>query len=635
MLIRGQTLVEILLAIALAALMLPALLTGLVASREGKAQQEQRLFATAWGKEAMEAVRSVREAGWAGVATDGVYHPAIVNGKWIIANGVETVDGYTRSIVVAGVYRDSSGSIVTTGGTLDPSTKKITTTVMWVSPKPSSVSSLTYISRYRDNMAYIETTQADFEAGTRVNTTVTNTSGGEVTLGAGGTGNWCEPSLIITAVDLPKNGVANAVTAIQGRVFAGTGDNASGVSFANVEVSNANPPVGTILGTFDGYKTNGGVFGDSSYAYLATDTNSKEIIILDISHTPYSEVGYFDSPGPADSNAVFVLGNSGYMTVGDKLYNFDLSSKNGPRPMMDPDGLTLAGTGTKVYVVGGYAYVTIAGSTSEMQIVSLANPASLAVVGQVEVDPTNVYSGENGQDVFVNSSGTRAYLIVGQNLPIKEVYIVDVSTKSGDQPIVGSYDTTGMAPRGVTAVTGNKAIVVGSGGEEYQVVDIANESDPVKCGGLNIDSGVNGVASVVETDGDAYSYIITGDASSELKIIAGGPGGQYAAAGTFESKTFDTGYTTVFNRLSATANLPNQTSIRYQVGITDAVTGSCSGAVFDFVGPDGTNSTFFSGVNNPLPFGSSGRCFRYKVFLSTEDVFGSPILEDVTVNYSP
>ena len=44
---KGQSLVEILLTIGLAAIILPALLVGILASRGGRAQQDQQLQATA------------------------------------------------------------------------------------------------------------------------------------------------------------------------------------------------------------------------------------------------------------------------------------------------------------------------------------------------------------------------------------------------------------------------------------------------------------------------------------------------------------------------------------------------------------------------------------------------------------
>ncbi len=57
---RGQTLVEILVAIALAGILLPALMTAFVASREGRVQEELRVQATALLREAEEAARSAR-----------------------------------------------------------------------------------------------------------------------------------------------------------------------------------------------------------------------------------------------------------------------------------------------------------------------------------------------------------------------------------------------------------------------------------------------------------------------------------------------------------------------------------------------------------------------------------------------
>src|SRR3989344_7936651 len=115
-------------------------------------------------------------------------------------------------------------------------------------------SSIRFLNRrnFLDNNAFtqtlgLQTPLADFDLGTKTGTTVTNVSGGEVTLGAGGHGDWCAPNLSIAALDLPKNGEANAVTAIEGRAFAGTGDNAAGESFVNINITNSDPPLASIL----------------------------------------------------------------------------------------------------------------------------------------------------------------------------------------------------------------------------------------------------------------------------------------------------------------------------------------------------------------------------------------------------
>ncbi|MBI4080642.1 MAG: hypothetical protein HY430_02615 [Candidatus Levybacteria bacterium] len=630
---RGQSLIEILLVIGLTALLLPALLTGLFASRQGKAQELQRSEATSLLQEAHEALRVVRENGWNTFAVNGTYHPQITGSTWTLASGTELVNGYTRKIDLSDARRDATGAIVATGGTIDPSTKKAVVSVTWSTPFLTTVSSTLYLTRYQ-NEIYTETTAAQFTTGTHTGTTVTNTDGGEVVLGAGGQGDWCAPDLTITALDLPKNGVANAVSAIEGKAFAGTGENSSGVSYATVDINNTNPPVATLGDTFDGYKTND-VFGETNYAYLATDNNGKEIVIIDLTQVvngKYVEAGFFNAPGNGNGDSVFVTSSYGYMTSGNKFYNF---RKIGSSSSIDADGVTLAGTGKSVYVVGNYAYVAISDSTTRMQIIDISNPTNLTIAAQAIIA-----SAGDGRDVFVNSSGTRAYLALATSTQ-KEMYIINTTTKSGDLPVVGTgYETNGMSPKGITVVPGNKAIIVGTGGEEYQAINIANELSPARCGGLQVDAGINGVASIIEEDGDAYSYIITGDASSEFKIIEGGPGGQYATSGTYESTTFDPGSEVAYNRISPSTDILPLTDIRFQVAIADAISNSCSGVAFAFVGPDGTSGTYYATTSaialhdDGTGYENPGRCLRYKAFFSTTDSTQSPTLYDVTTNYS-
>ena len=86
---KGYTIIELLVALAIASLMLPALLTGLVSSREGKAQQTQRRQAVSLLNEAEEAVRSYRNRGWDSFAVNGTYHPVvIVTGKQFLSHEV-------------------------------------------------------------------------------------------------------------------------------------------------------------------------------------------------------------------------------------------------------------------------------------------------------------------------------------------------------------------------------------------------------------------------------------------------------------------------------------------------------------------------------------------------------------------
>lgn len=639
---RGQSLVELLIAIGLLSIFLPALITSLASSREGKAQENQRLQAATLLKEANEAVRSIREKGWTTFAVSGTYHPVISGSSWSLAPGSESINGFTRQTVISDIYRDSNGNIVSIGGTNDPSTKKIVNTVSWNTPFTSSVSSTFYLTRYLNNAVFFQSTETEFLAGTTSNTTVANNSGGEVLLGSGGHGEWCKPNLSITALDLPKQGVANAISAVEGHISAGTGENASGVSYAKISIDNSNPPVAALAGTFDGYKTND-VFTDGSYTYIATDNHSKEVVILDISGTP-TETGYFNIPGNTHGDAIYVSGNKGYVTSGWLLYIFDLSQKSGSRPQVGLPFIIL-GNGTSVVVKDNYAYVSVSSSPLEMQIIDISNPWNLFQIGYADVN------GTDGKRVFINDSATRAYLVTNASDSLPEFFIIDISNKTGSRPVLGSYDASGMNPKSLAVIPGSKAIIVGTGGQEYQVLDISDEANPKLCGGLNIDSGINGVSAVLESDGDAYAYIITGDANAELKIIEGGPGGRFASSGTYESQIM--GYPSSssptqisLNRFSANISKSDLNNLKIQVGASDAVNGNCSGVNLTYVGPDGSTGSFFNPSSNSLiegtiPVGvfgaykNPGYCYGYKAYFSTTDITSSPVLYDISTNYSP
>lgn len=640
---QGSSLVEIMVAIALLAVMLPVLYTGLMVAREGKSQEKQRLEAAALLQESKEAMRIIKDRGWSFVATNGTYYPSISGNTWGLTSGTQTINSYTRSITISDVYRNSNGVVVTSGGTLDPGTKRVNYLVSWTQPVANSVTAGEYFTRTAGNAETAQTTQTTFNSGTKNGIVTTNTSGGEIILAAGGKGDWCNPNLSIAAVDLPKNGVANAVSAIPGQVVAGTGDNASGVSFAKINVTDTDPPTSSVVGTFDGYKTND-VFNESSYAYIATDNPGKEVIILNTSSVngsgKYTEIGYFNAPGNGKGDSVYVSGNIGFMTVADKLYTFNLTSKTGSRSQLAVR--TLTGNGTEVVVNGNYAFVSIAGAALELQIIQVSNNgATLTITGQADVN------GEAAYDVSVNSTGTRAYLSTGVSSSLREFFIINTSSKSGNRPVVGSYESNGMDPNQSIIVSGNRAILVGTGGEEYQVINLNNEANPSRCGGLQINTGVFGVTSVTEADGDAYSYIITGDGADELKIIQGGPGGQFVTEGDYISPTIDAGGTRLFNRAYVTLDRPgSSTEIQMQVAVANAVSGSCSGVNYTFVGPDGTSGTWFTpDVNDTISaiiptgtYGASyanpGRCMRYQFHLSTTDINFTPVIYDVAVNYS-
>ena len=633
---NGQLLVEVIIVMGLMALLLPALVGAIITSKQGEAQRDNRIAATGLLKEMTEAMRVIRESDWQALAVNGTYHPEVSGSTWILVSGPETINGLIRDIVISDVYRDSSGAIVSSGGTLDPSTKQLIATVSWTQPSPGVVSSTLYLTRYLDNLTLTETTEAEFQAGTVSGTAVVNILGGEVELGSGGKGNWCKPNeYIVAQYDLPQSSRASVVKAIEGKAFTGT-DGSGGV-FVELDISQDDPPQVTLASTVAGYDTKD-IFIDQNYAYIATGDVSKDVVIVDLSTN--QEVGYFnDTFWWGTAEGVFVKGNVGYVTIGPKLHTFDLSSKTGERPELDSVALSpywwYPATGYRFQVVGNYAFVALDFGNAELQLVNVTNPSNISRAGSANVNS------ERGKDVYVNETGTRAYLLTNQSGSKNELFVINTSSKTGSLSSVGSYDTNAMNPNALALVTENKLIVVGTGGEEYQVIDISNETSLTKCGGIEVDSGIYGVTGVLETDGEAFSYIVTKDPNDEFKVIEGGAGESFSTDGTFESQPFVKDYSTAFNYILSDIIVPNQTTASFQVAVADKVSASCDAANYVFVGPDGTSSSFYT-TEGAIPldddgigYENPGECFKYKLFMHTDDSSSTPVANSMTINYSP
>lgn len=383
--LKGQMLVELVMAIGIAAIILPALLTGLVASRQGRPQQQQNIQATELFKETANAVREIRDTDWNAFAVNGVYHPIIVNNAWTLATGSATVNGLNQQIVIADVYRNSSGNIVTSGGTLDPSTKQVVISISWSQPQLTSLGATEYLTR-TTNLTHSETTTTDFNKGTLTNAQVTNASGGEIALGNDNNAKWCSPAFSSATINLPDGPpVAVAATAsattttIPNDVFVAlspTDTTSTKLAYLTV-TANALPPVPTLVGTFtlDSTKYSnaslvptGLGFSNSFtttdvkyytspsgnlYALLGTDMPNKEVIAIQIKsggnyswQDPTNHIFKYwtffntrqyqgdtrstpnqdQSPFGYGAESLTVLGNRGYVASGGYLYTFDLSS---------------------------------------------------------------------------------------------------------------------------------------------------------------------------------------------------------------------------------------------------------------------------------------------------------------------
>lgn len=311
---RGTSIVELLIAFGLAAIVIPAILVGIMATRSGRAQHDQRVEAISMLKNSQEAVRSIIQRDWALLPASGTYHPVVSGNVWILSSGSQVENGYTTAVVISDVYRDSAGAIVTAGGTLDQSTKKVVTSVSWSTPMNTSVTATSFFSRHK-NLAYQETTAAQFGQGTLSNLQITNDSGGEIKLSNNNKAKWCSPAFNAATIDLP-DGPPVAVAATASAVSVNTPNDAyvvvsplttNSIKMAHVNVTaNIATPSTSLRGKFtlnpseysnpsyvpsgigidNNFKTNDVKYytsaGGNTYALIATDLPNKEVIAVKV-----------------------------------------------------------------------------------------------------------------------------------------------------------------------------------------------------------------------------------------------------------------------------------------------------------------------------------------------------------------
>ena len=84
----------------------------------------------------MEGMRSIRDRSWGeitGLSSSTPYYLLLENNMFVATTTAQpNIDDFFERIITADdVYRDINGDIVESGGTYDPDTKKITTTVSW------------------------------------------------------------------------------------------------------------------------------------------------------------------------------------------------------------------------------------------------------------------------------------------------------------------------------------------------------------------------------------------------------------------------------------------------------------------------------------------------------------------------
>ncbi|MEK7453100.1 MAG: hypothetical protein AAB614_02585, partial [Patescibacteria group bacterium] len=161
----GQSILEVIVAMAIFALISSAIISMVLGSFIGLIQGGEQTQAEALAQEGVEAVKAIYDESWNGLtyATSSV---SISGGKWIFdgEGTTETIGQFTRTISFANVCRDATDKIVACPGIYtDLHSKEVRSSVKW--DTRDNVSNTVFRLAYITNWDSRELTQSDWSGG--------------------------------------------------------------------------------------------------------------------------------------------------------------------------------------------------------------------------------------------------------------------------------------------------------------------------------------------------------------------------------------------------------------------------------------------------------------------------------------
>jgi len=431
-------------------------------------------------------------------------------------------------------------------------------------------------------------------------------NGGDPPVGgaSGCPGSWQNPQVCKTYNTPGGDGRSVFVKGDYAYMVSGSGSN-------DFYIFNISDPENFLLeGSLTMGTTANNVYVSGNYAYVSTTDDNREMIVVDISNkSSPTVIGVYNTPGTPNGYGVFVKGPTAYLTTGgtgDDLFILDVSNPASPTLLGSMD---LAGIGYDMMVSGNYAYIATSNNSRELDVIDISDPTNPTRIGSFNTPGT-----VDGLAIYIVGSTT--YLTTQSST--NEFYILDVSSVSSISQI-GALDL-GANGNDVFADGDFAFIATSNTASELQVIDISNPSTPSLYGFANL----NGTSFGVSAFGD-YAIIGNADNAAEFQLIKGGA----LYTGSFISSVFDAGSNVAFNHLTWVAALPPQTNVRFQLATNN------NGSTWNFGGPDGTRTTFYTSPGAVALNSVSARYARYKIFLSSDVNNVSPVIQDVTLNYSP
>ncbi|MFA6520908.1 MAG: prepilin-type N-terminal cleavage/methylation domain-containing protein [Candidatus Gracilibacteria bacterium] len=428
---KGFSLIEIILAAGLFALLATGIFGALIYGEESPSTFGRRVQAVFLADEGLEAVRNIRDSAYVNL-TDGAHGLAVSGGQWAFSGTQDINDIFTRQVQIAAV------------GT---KRKMVTSTVTWNQneQRAGSTSLVTYLTNWM----------------------------------AAGHGNWALPQQV-SSLNLLTN--ANGLKIKYANNYAYIIRNGNGNNFYVIDLTNLAAP--TVVGSINltGVPVNIDISGN--YAYITTNGNSEELQIVNISNpVAPALVGIFNAPGNADGSGVFVNGTTVYsLRVSSANDEFIVINASNPAAPTSLGSLDLGADANEIVVLGSYAYIASADNSQEIQVVNISNPASMSIVGSLNITGnTNATTIDGFSNIVALGRGSNVYIVDVTN-PLVPATLGSIAVSDGLNDLVFDANSDYVF------------LAKDNGTQEFQVLDISTPAAPVSVGTFNLGGAVDGIA---------------------------------------------------------------------------------------------------------------------------------------------
>ena len=623
----GQYLVEVLVSLGVFMIVIGALATLHIDAQKIQLDATMRTKAEQYAQEGANAIFSIQKSSWSKL-TPGAHGLSSSGGTWTLTGVSDSQGDLTRQITIAWQKRNGTGNI-DPSGSADPFGKKVSVVIKRTSDLAVLSEQFFYIT-YPEGKQWKHTTQADFSAGTKTDTTDTPAGDGALTLsqnGASTTGFSFEIASL--ANDLKLSSSTTKVSfrltptltqpITETRVYVSALQN-SPTYRIGIQGSDVNGlPNGAWLG-----QTNNG-FGS-----FRPTTTGWQIIPLN------------ENVQVANGQTVHVVIQYESGTINANRYA-TLLATNPNNAILPPNGAANAQlqtlfTTTGTWQAKNYQPVVVLRSTSNEYF---GNPYSATGSSQVfgtTLAGQRYTTGPNPEAVTsIGMFVSRTSNPVG-NLTLSVRNIATNTVVAQGTLATPSQVTTSFAWQTLTFASPLTLQPLTS--YRFELSSAASAS--------NRRFNVATISTVASAPYPALTYK-TDQGFFEQKIGSGNwtsatqtdlpfkmtVQGGFASSGTYLSPAFDTGSaTSVLATFAWNGTIPALTTMTLQLRTANTQAGLSSAT---WIGPDGTSSTTFSSLDSiTLSAGATGsRWIQYRAQFATSDTAITPQLDDVTIVYGP